>query len=350
MSHLDAIGRALPALAVLSALLLVGGGESRAALDDVLVLDNGDTLTGQIKELARGRLRFKTPSTDSIYVDWEYVAGLTSRDRYDIELTDGSEYFGSLEGDPVARVLDIVTADGIITVPLLEVVYITPIEDGFWKRIDGNVDWGFSFTSSTRLLQYSLTSNATYRSENWSAALTLDSIFTDQRDVDTKTRDDLNLRGTRFLGKKRLLSAFGQLQRNEDLGFDLRTLASLSVGLSTIQTNNQSMVVAVGLSAQREDLVNSVDSVESLELVAALTYENFRYHKPKRDISISFIAYPSLTATDRVRVELSAKLRIEVVSDLHIGLSLLESYDSNPPTEGADKNDTAVILSLGYTF
>ena len=52
------------------------------------------------------------------------------------------------------------------------------------------------------------------------------------------------MRGTRFLNKKRLISAFGQLQRNPDLGFDLRTLLSVGAGVSAIQTQAASDTTA----------------------------------------------------------------------------------------------------------
>ncbi len=50
------------------------------------------------------------------------------------------------------------------------------------------------------------------------------------------------------------------------------------------------------------------------------------------------------------RVGLSAQLSFELIKDFTVGLTLTESYDSAPPTEGADTNDTSVVFSIGWTF
>ncbi len=45
---------------------------------DVVIFNNGDRLTGEVKSLERGRLRFKTDATDTISIEWGDVAYLSS--------------------------------------------------------------------------------------------------------------------------------------------------------------------------------------------------------------------------------------------------------------------------------
>ena len=40
---------------------------------DVVTFVNGDRLTGEVKSLERGRLRFKTDATDTISIEWDNV-------------------------------------------------------------------------------------------------------------------------------------------------------------------------------------------------------------------------------------------------------------------------------------
>ena len=49
-----------------------------AAKTDVVVFKNGDRLTGEVKSLERGRLRFKTDATDTISIEWDDGAYLNS--------------------------------------------------------------------------------------------------------------------------------------------------------------------------------------------------------------------------------------------------------------------------------
>ena len=47
---------------------------------------------------------------------------------------------------------------------------------------------------------------------------------------------------------------------------------------------------------------------------------------------------------------LSARVHWEIVKDFNFGLTLLESYDSEPPTAAAAKSDLTIITSLGWSF
>jgi len=45
---------------------------------DILVFVNGDRLTGEVKSLERGRLRFNTDATGTIAIEWDDVAQISS--------------------------------------------------------------------------------------------------------------------------------------------------------------------------------------------------------------------------------------------------------------------------------
>ena len=71
-----------------------------SANTDVVVFDNGDRLTGEIKSLERGRLRFKTEATDTISIEWDNVAFLSSDQNIQIETYEGRRYLGRLKLSP----------------------------------------------------------------------------------------------------------------------------------------------------------------------------------------------------------------------------------------------------------
>src|SRR3982751_6162026 len=77
--------------ALLAAVAVVCASPARAGRDDdVVILKNGDRLTGEIKGLQRGELSFKASyMADAVRLDWSKVERLESKDRYLILRTDG---------------------------------------------------------------------------------------------------------------------------------------------------------------------------------------------------------------------------------------------------------------------
>ena len=72
--------------------VLTGIAHTAYAQTDILIFDNGDRLTGEIKGLERGRLSFETEATDTIQIELENVAYLTSNQTLRIELGSGARY------------------------------------------------------------------------------------------------------------------------------------------------------------------------------------------------------------------------------------------------------------------
>ena len=68
------------------------------------------------------------------------------------------------------------------------------------------------------------------------------------------------------------------------------------------------------------------------------------------DIELHLFSYFGLSQWGRFRLEANASLKRELFSDFYFGLKGYESYDSEPPTAGAQKNDWGLSLSLGYSF
>src|SRR6185369_5822006 len=67
-------------------------------LDDVVVLKNGDRLTGEIKGLQRGELKFKASyMAEAVRLDWARVERLESKSTFLVYLTDGTLFTDSVE-------------------------------------------------------------------------------------------------------------------------------------------------------------------------------------------------------------------------------------------------------------
>lgn len=240
-------------------------------------------------------------------------------------------------------------------------VRLTPLEAGFWKRVDGSLDLGFSFTEADDRTQFSFGAEAEYRTRKYLRSLSLSSVVVSQPqreivddevdEVSETNRSDLSLFVTRYLRwPKRHFLGFATLQQNEELGIDLRTLAGAAAGWDVVQSNTEVLALAAGMAVTREQLAGSDPSQENLEAFLGLQFQSFKFDTPhQRDVDLTLAVFPSLSDSGRVRAELNARVCWEIVKDFFFGLSLLESYDSEPPTD-AVKSDLTLTTSLGWSF
>src|SRR5262245_48847762 len=67
-----------------------------AARTDVVTLKNGDRLTGEIRQLERGKLTYKTDDLGTVSIEWDKVTSLQSIHLFEVELQTGQKYFGNL--------------------------------------------------------------------------------------------------------------------------------------------------------------------------------------------------------------------------------------------------------------
>jgi len=76
--------------------VLLIAGTVAAAKTDQVGLDNGNTITGEVKNLQQGKLQYKTDAASTIYVEWDHVHFLTSSSFFEVEDESGVFYYGSL--------------------------------------------------------------------------------------------------------------------------------------------------------------------------------------------------------------------------------------------------------------
>ena len=88
----------------------------------------------------------------------------------------------------------------------------------------------------------------------------------------------------------------------------------------------------------------------AVEAVGAVQAEWFRYDEPELDITSTFVVYPSLTGSGRVRTEFDLSFEWEIVADLVWGITLYHDFDSEPPSASAEKEDYGINTSIGWEF
>lgn len=322
--------------------------DAGAADTDRVVLTNGDRIAGEVKALRSGKLEFSTSTMGTVYIEWDKVAELVSPNQFEIETTSGTRFFGTIRGGAAGK-LTVAMAAGAVELDIWAVVRIQPVKTGFFDRFDGLVDFGASYTKSSEIGQGWLNAELRTRRRRWEWSLTLNTTITVQPEQPESSRTVGSFRTSILLPKRWYLPAAAVVERNTELGLDLRSSVALGVGHYVIQTNRNLLGAAAGLVGNRERPTDG-DSTSNAEAFLSANYSFFTYDTPKTTVTFSAALFPSLTVSKRVRSDVDVSLRREIVRDFTVGLTLYDAYDNKPPTTGAQKHDYGVTVTVGWTF
>ncbi len=318
---------------------------------DKVQLENGDVITGEIKRMNLGLLEYSVDDIQGrINVKWEHIVRLTSDQELDVELKDGTVHLGTLIEAPDERLIRVKTEDGEIDIPILEVTFIKPIKQKFWKNLDGSISMGLSFTKSTDLLQFSFGSGVSYRSLRTLNDLSLNTIISAQRDQAAKTNTDLQFVHLFFLKKRWYLQGVLGGTRNDELGINLRAALSAGGGNRIIRTSRIQFLVAGLLSGNIENR-NDGTRINNLESVVEATFMFYDYDTPRLEIKADVASFFSLTSLGRVRLESDLRLSLEIIKDLYWDISQFYfRYDSDPSLAASSRTDFGFVTNIRYRF
>lgn len=345
------LGRA--ALIVFLAFLLASTAMSKN-VDDVVVLKNGDRLTGEIKGLQSGELRVKSDyMAEAVRLDWAKVERLESKSTFMIWLVDGKLMTDVMRLLPTNsnEVPNFIIGSSAqtIRVPQLHVIRITPADKQFWNRLEGSIDFGFSFTSGNDQYQTQLAATTTYRTGDHSFTASIDSAFSGQTEGTSLTRNQFTFDYRKQLSQRWYVGGVFDLLRSDQQSLKLRTTVGGLVGRNMIQTEHTRLSVFGGVAGARENYSETIGTPKSTnaDAIAGADFVTFRFSRT--DIRSRFSLFPSLTTPGRTRLQATSDLRIKIVKDLWWGFHVYENFDSKPPVR-ADKNDLGVSTSLGWKF
>jgi hypothetical protein len=321
---------------------------SAAPKTDVIVLNNGDRLTVEIKGLARGRLTVKTDALGSPKVDWGDVVGLQSTRSYEVEVADGRRFYGSLVEGAKNHVL----VRGLLATPtdlvLLDIVRLTPLGASFWSRLDGSLDAGFNFTSASQQTQWSLNTDVQYRNRAFLNRASLSSLLTKLEESE-QSRNSLNLSSQRLLKNRWFTGGVAQFLQDESLDLDLRSVVGGIVGRYLTQ-NSHTTFSLFGGGAYTLEHFTGTSAESSFEVLFGSDVEWFSPASSSIDFSSTVISYYNVGTRARARIEFQTSLKREIFKDFYWNLSGFDSYDSSPPESTQKKNDFGITISVGYSF
>jgi hypothetical protein len=317
---------------------------------DVIEVKNGDRIRGEIVTLEYGKLKFKTDSLGTLYIEWPDVVSVDSRYSFYVESIGGRRHFGALSAGGEPGEIKVTSGTSLQTLSIVDITRIDQVEQGFRDRIDGSFSVGFNYAKSTDITVSSVRANARYRSELNVASVTADYNSTTDSGGQSNNRLQLGYSHQYLRPRGRFWIGGTSFERNEELGLDGRLQLAGGFGRYVRQTSFSEIGIYGGVALNQEWLRGDGESQQTLEAVIGSVWRIFRFSDPETSLTSGFIVYPGLSEWGRVRTDLNVSLRRELIEDLFFDLSLYHSYDSEPPTDEAAKDDYGIVTSLGYSF
>jgi hypothetical protein len=307
----------------------------------------------------------------TVKIEWDHVQTVTSTQLFEVEVQDGTKYYGIIAADADKQALLVVSGMDATAVEFPDVVRIAAIEKKFTDRIKGGIDLGVTMKRANDELGYNLGARATYRSRKFLSKVTLDSSTSHRSDVPDTSSNNLAFEYQRFYRSKWFATGTTRFESNSELNLDLRTTIGGGIGRHVIQSNRSLLSLTAGLAANREwytlalgpenNLEVSLEPENNLEAALGTTYQFFIFGDRETDLTVDLSVLPNITTWGRVRANFGTVLRYELITDFYISLNASATYDSQPPSDklppldelplsDGQEGDWSLWMSFGYTF
>jgi hypothetical protein len=342
--------RVLQLLVACTILVGTAGRNVFAQKTDFVVLHSGEDVVGEIKSLARGRLEYDTDDLGTISIEWDKISQIRSKNQFEIELADASDYIGHIENGAENGELVIVTDSERVYLRTENIVRITPLGTSFLKRIDGSIDVGLDVTRTNNQKIWNFHGKLSFRSHKWNSALEGSSFLNAQDSVSTSTRNTITYKVQRLI-RQSSWSAAGLVsaEQNDELNLSRRLTLGLTGGKFFIQTNRMIFQGFLGIASTDELFFGESSSAQNLEALIALDFELFQFANPEVDFSTQWTVFASITNPGRLRPEFDLSLSWEVFKSVDVGLKGYIQGDTQP-AEAARNLDYALTMTFGYSW
>jgi len=324
---------------------------------DVVVMKNGDRLTGEIKGLNSGVLYLNMDyilGTSS--VQWSKVHHVESTQLFIVKTASGSVYTGTLSTSdvPSDRPMEIEVATGPETKVALErrqVVKIDQTSQSFWQRFNGDINLGAIYSKGNQSTQFNLDSLVQYPRERWSAQAEYSSTLASSTGASPSTRNQVNLQSQRLLRWDNwFYQGIGIFLQSSEQDINLQGTLGGGIGRYFKNTNNAQISLLGGLAWQDTAYQATAEPIPNQNLAAALVAGQMRFFRfNKTSFDLGAIVLPALNQPGRVHVNMNTSYYIKVFSNLTWNISFYGNWDNRPPANFSG-SDYGTSTGLGWTF
>jgi hypothetical protein len=323
--------------------------EKKGHNEDVVILDNGDRLTGEIKKVQNGILYLKSDrALGTLQLDWERVRILQSTARYEVEDIRGIRSTGTITESAEGRMALKLDDGSHVEIKLLDILEVREMRQRFFGRLNLSLDAGVTFTQGNQQKQFNIDSSLEYTKPLYSLQINLSSLFSGQKDGTSTSRHELVFFPTRHLSQKwRYIGLAGLLHDNQQ-NLDLRSTLGGGIGRTFMKTNRTSFLGYAGFVYTREIYFPEAgENRSNIEFLTGISISSYKFRSS--NLEGYFLVFPSVSNAGRIRADVNVSWKWEIVKDLYWKVSGFDNFDSEPPV-ATPKNNFGLSSSVGWSF
>jgi len=317
---------------------------------DVIILFNGDKITGEIKEMQTGLLKLSTDNLSTIYIEWDKITEIHADKIFEVELTDGRIYYGSFQPSEKKGMIFLkgVTLENDLY--LKYIVRITRIRESFWDILQGYIKMGVSYTKSNKVGELSYGTDVIYTTKSQRSELLLNSNFSGSEGNPTSSNNNVSFSYNKFLTHKWFWGGIAIAEQNSELGLNLRTTLGAAIGNDFLQNNKHFFNVVTGFSAVVEWYEGEPEAQTNLTGYISSKYQFFIYETPGITLYSFLNIYPYLTNFGRIRVNYTLDFDWQIITDFYWDMSFYVDFDNEPQSIDASTVDYNIQMGLKYNL
>ena len=328
---------------------------------DIIFMQNGDRLTGQVKGLDAGVLYVSLPYVIQTFsLDWTKVARIESKQLFIVKTEDGTVYRGVLTTaesgkDRPVKIEVLEAPDKQFSIEQTKIVQIAETSDKFWQRFNGAVNLGIAYTKGNQTVQYTLGSQTEYLRERWSANVNWTSSLSKSSGVAAATRNEITPSVRHLLPWNNWFYAgLGDFLQSSVQGIQLQTSVGAGIGRYLTNTNKAQISVLGGFAWQntRYSEINGPVKTQNLtqNLATGLIAGEVRLFKfNKTNLDFTGALFPALNQPGRVKFNMNSTYYIKITGNLSWNVSFYGNWDNQPPP-GFVGSDYGTSSGLSWTF
>ena len=306
---------------------------------DVIVMKNGDHLTGEIKGLSQGVLYISMQYIlGTSQVQWSKVDHIESKQLFLVKTEGGSVYTGTLstaeaaEGRPMT--IEVVESSSKqVKLERPNVVQMDQTSERFWERFNGQINSGITYTKGNQSTQYNLGANVAYPRERWDASASYNSTLSTSSGVTATTRNQFSLAGEHLMRWDNWFYAgLAGLLQSSVQEINIQSSIGGGIGRYLANTNFARIYVLGGIGYQRTQYSPNLAISNPQQVATGLVAAGarlFRFNKTTLDLTTS--VFPAISQPGRVYTNLNATYYIKVSGNLSWNVSFYGSWDNQPP-------------------
>jgi hypothetical protein len=342
----------MPALALLLGLALAFTTSRLCAQGkDSIYLYNGQELIGDIQNASMGVISIDDIDLKIQNIKLYKIKRLVSRQIFKIETYDKRTYYNTLAPD-LKEGWIIIRQGGKeeVVMPIVNIRLLTPLNQTFFKSLDGNLSAGFTYAKSSNIGQVNFSTTVSYSTKQWNFQLSGSEIGSLDSSKYSRDNENLQLFGAYDLSATWFAAGVIQYQRNLELSIARRLLEMLGAGKRLVIKETWQLLAVSGLSLSQERSTQGQPSGPLYEIPLMFRFNFYQFHHPNIQITTTETIYYSLSESGRVRIDGSTNISWELVRYFYFTLNPYTNYDSKPPGGNSQTFDFGLSLSLTYKF